>query len=477
MQDCLSEMNATGVTMCVLESMAIRIHESMSSSSRNYHSVQHVFDISHDLTDPIAILSAFFHDCIYFHVDGGLNRDQARRLRGTYKLDADGNYKFSATAEEDCGKDRPLHMVECIFGYSPGQEITPRNGLNEFLSAVIAVKELKDHLTVEQLAQIACCIEGTIPFRSADKETGRTPMDRLYSNMELARSKCALEMSDEELVKSVQRAAMLSNNDVGNFGTTDRLWFLDNTWSLLPETNQTLREQYLYTINEFHLGIFKMHGFFGFLQPKVVFHSFRGFPPEKEVAQKIEECAKNMEIGRKYIGAKLLAMSVLAAFAELTGGDAPMSLFMGDLPSRHHVSTKIEDALPTPPKENLKNCHPDVYNILANGRRTETSFDIRQSPLAAYLYGCLGDDGLQNLLQNHKMHPVCKENAMELLKALPRDVVEALAQNMMKVALSRAEMIQGVIDTLPPASKKSRSLDSIEEWINTHKEAVDVWIV
>jgi hypothetical protein len=459
MKSCLSQLNGNTITFPRLEAIAILIHESMSNSSRNYHSVQHVFDISQDIQDPIAILSAFFHDCIYVHVDGGLSRVQAKLLKGTYRYDECAQTpKFFAQSSDNknsntnMDQDSLLNMVECIFGYQPGQELTTQNGLNEFLSAIIAVRELQEQLTFEQLAQIACCIESTIPFRQVHPETGLGPLDRLYANMDEARQRFDLTLlQDEDLVTSVQRAAILSNNDVGNFGTSDRAWFLDNTWSLLPETNETLRNRYLYTIQEFQHGIFKMYGFFSFLQPSVVFQSFRGVPSEEEVGEKLEQCTMNLEIGKKYVGAKLVAVSVLAAFAELTGGDAPMSLFLGDLPSRHHVCTKIEDALPDPPKEHLKDCDQVVYNILADGRKCETSFDTRQSPLAAYLYGYLGDKKLQSLLGKIKFHPMEQENSLELLTSLPREAIQAIAVNMIKVALSRAEGIQQVLDTLPQA--------------------------
>jgi hypothetical protein len=81
-------------------------------------------------------------------------------------------------------------------------------------------------------------------------------------------------MKDEILVETVQRAACLQNLDVANFATTDRAWFLDNTWSLLPENNESLRHQYLYTVQEFQNAVFKLNGFFSFLKPNVTFQSF-----------------------------------------------------------------------------------------------------------------------------------------------------------------------------------------------------------
>jgi hypothetical protein len=453
METCLNQLDARNVTMPRLESMAILVHESMSASSRNYHSVQHVFDISRDLRDSIAILAAIYHDCIYYHVDGRLTSIQARLLAGVFQTDKSGSshmiaHRQSAThfnKTEQCD-DPLLLMVETIFGLSRGQEVTQQNGLNEFLSAVIAVRELQEHLPMNILAQIACCIEATIPFRQP--VNGSTPMEHLYRNMKKTRKVFELDLTDQQLVESVQRACILSNEDVGNFGTNDRHWFLDNTWSLLPETNESLRHQYLYTVKEFQHAVFKMNGFFGFLKPEMVFNSFQGVPCEEAISQLEEACTENLQIGKKYVGAKLLAASVLTAFAELTGGDAPMSLFMGDLPSRHHVSTKLEDSLPSPPASALEKCDSVVYSILAHGRRTETSFDIRQSPLAAYLYGWLGDEALTQVLKSKKMYPMEKDNSLELLACLPREAIENVAKNMAKVALSRSDLIRAVVKNL-----------------------------
>ena len=45
MENSLLELKASDLTISKLEEMAIFIYESMSISTRNYHSVQHVFDI------------------------------------------------------------------------------------------------------------------------------------------------------------------------------------------------------------------------------------------------------------------------------------------------------------------------------------------------------------------------------------------------------------------------------------------------
>ena len=170
-------------------------------------------------------------------------------------------------------------------------------------------------------------------------------------------------------------------------------------------------------------------------------------------------------MGQKYVGAKLLSASVLAAFAALTGGDAPLSMFVGDLPSRHHQSQSINDALPGAGDKPLFHSDDDevqdhldmlVYQILSGGRRSETSFDVKQSPLGAFLYAVVGDRGLKMILENRSLHPMTEENATELLSCLPREVVRYLAKTIATVAISRADAIMEVVDSLPVRSRTTQ---------------------
>ena len=516
LEACLGKLQVTTTThpqlLVSLERMACLIHESMSVSSRNYHSVQHVFDVAQPLDgddeDPIAIIAALFHDCVYYHVDGGLSDLQYDKLRGAIvepnqqPQDAsssmgDGSCvrretslhipMYEAHQTTPCAEDELLCLVEKVFGYQSGQKVTHQNGLNEFLSAVICVRELDAFLPRSILAQIACCIEATIPFRDVDKETGKTCMEKLFENLSQANEYVQLGLSTDERVYAVQRAAKLANSDVANFGTTDVMWFLDNTWSLLPESNEGLRRKYLYTVEQFQFAIFKMYGFFNFLQARVVFPHFQGVPSPQVLAERVANAERNLQVGRKYLGAKLLSLSVLAAFAELTGGDAPISLFMGDLPSRHRIVTKpprldtneqnsenlafVGGSHPYPPMEDggsaipnsdtlnheeKKNtnetAHPkfdsDAYEVLFKGRRSASFFDVKQSPMAAYLYRIVGDEELEAVLKDVKVYPMTTDVARALLRRLPRAAVTEVSKHMAEVAITRTDKIFAVMETL-----------------------------
>ena len=206
------------------------------------------------------------------------------------------------------------------------------------------------------------------------------------------------------------------------------------------------------TISNHPKAVFNMYGFFNFLQPKLIFSTFRGAPSQEKITELTTQAENNLELGRKYVGAKLLSASILVAFAQLTGGDAPMCLLMGDLPSRHHNSEKLEDSLPIQNFDDVKeigHCDMDIYNILSCGRRSESSFDTKQSPLAAYLYAKLGDEKLTTILKTNTMHPMDDdENARNLLATLPRESTEFLARIMATIAVSRAGAIHNLLEEL-----------------------------
>ncbi|KAL7558530.1 hypothetical protein ACA910_008124 [Epithemia clementina (nom. ined.)] len=509
LEECLKSLGVSTKThptlLSSLEGISCFIHESMSIGSRNYHSVQHVFDVAQGLDDedPISVIAALFHDCVYYHVDGGLSDLQYDKLRGVvaYQAGPISCSHLTTTATDnhhipvyqaktpdkpslDTRKDNEavlLGIVEKVFGYTQGQHVNHQNGLNEFLSAVICVRELEPFLSKAILAQLACCIEATIPFRAPNNNNnnnkdGKTCMEQLFDRMVYVNKCFDLGLSRAELIQSVQRAAHISNSDLANFGTQDVFWFLDNTWSLLPESNEGLRRQYLSSVKQFQFAVFKMYGFFNFLKAEHVFVEFQGQPPPHKLQQRVTNAERNLALGRKYVGAKLLSLSVLAAFAELTGGDAPISLFMGDLPSRASQGAAsmtttsgqagnngmrnskilsfseriVEESqfLAYPDNDTATNIDSDVYEVLSKGRRSETNFDVKQSPMAAYLYSILGDEEFLSILKEIPLHPMTSTAAWTLLRRLPRYAVVEIANHIQFVAISRTEKIVDLVDQL-----------------------------
>lgn len=65
---------------------------------------------------------------------------------------------------------RNYHSVHHIFDHDIRLKDNPVaiDGLNEYLSALMAVGQLQDHLPKELLLQIICYIQATTPFYQPD---------------------------------------------------------------------------------------------------------------------------------------------------------------------------------------------------------------------------------------------------------------------------------------------------------------------
>ena len=436
MRECLAALDCRASCQ-VLESWACCVYESMSAPSRTFHSVQHVFDVAIG-GEPIQKLAAFYHDIVYYSIDGGLNDTQSKNLCDVITVADDG--VVAITVKEF---DRNTAMTMDIFGFECGKILDPFKGLNEFLSAVLAVRSYEGHMKPFHLAQIAACIEATIPFRHPD-ETGLRPEEALFSRLEKVNEKYDLGMEEEEIVLTVQLAADLGNRDLANFSTPERAVFLSNTWNLLPESNISLRNTTVFRISDFAFALKKMTGFFQFLDPEVIYLTFR--EPKKEVliARKTEIARANIEVALRYMHCKRLSIAVVAAIAELSGGDAPLALFLGDLPERHHISTSIEDHIYVDLPEEGVHLDIRVFELLNDGRESESKFDIKNSPLAAYLYSLIGDEGLNKCLE-YAVHPMDEGNARALLKSLPPVATTTIVEACAEIAITRKDALQKII--------------------------------
>jgi hypothetical protein len=440
MRTCLEDLGYSA-PLEDLEKWSILIYESMMSPSRTFHSVQHVFDVAIG-ADSIQKLAAFFHDIIYYSIDGGLNpRCQTPILEDVID-EVDG--KVYLTAEP---LDSNTQMVLDIFGFQSGQLLDPYHGLNEILSSICAVRCYQSAVEPMHLAQIVACIEATIPFRKPDAQ-GRDPPAALFDRLNGVNDSYNLDMVPDEIVKAVQRSCDLGNRDLKNFATPERAVFLSNTWNLLPESNIPLRNVIAYRISDFAMALKKMSDFFSHLDPEVIYTHFRSTESELKVHRKRTDlAAENIRVALMYMNCKRLAIAALEAISILTGDDAPIALFLGDLPERHYISPNAENYISyVEPKENLK-LDKTVFQLLRYGRESESSFDIKNSPFGAYLYALLGDDGVE---QNLKIvaHPMDHEQAMLLLKSLPFQACNAIISACAKIAITRQEKLTSLLKEL-----------------------------
>jgi hypothetical protein len=440
------------VDMNHLEEMAIFIHESQSGDSRGYHHVGRVFEVSAG-SSPIQLLAAFFRDTVNHFIDGQLSPRQEQLLQNAF---LPNSFKVNPAIFED----DMMRMVAKVFGYEANENLEElifrwRHGMDVFLSAIVTVNFLREKLTRKQLAEVLACMEGTIPFRERE-ESGELPIDKLYHRLVQVNEEYALEFSEEELELSCQQAADLHNRYLGNFVTTDSHTYLDHLWSLLPEQYASLRRHTLYSLDDFYFAVLDMRKFTTSVEKMVTYATFRGIPPESEIQELQTLFLRNHRLGLAYLKVRTVGLGMIVAFATLTGGaQVPKSLFFGDMqPNDKAQMTCLADALPE--LESIApDCDPLVYHILSKGRVADTTFDQRNAPVSAFVYGTLGEAGLATAFE-HCVHPMTKESSWTLLESLPYPLVETVGHGVSSVAISRAGLVNAILNELAARTQQSK---------------------
>jgi hypothetical protein len=477
-----------------LEEWAIFVHASLTNESRNYHGVPHVFEISAGAA-PMQLLAAIFRDVTNHYIDGeGISEKHVELLQGvlqegTYILQSDLSSSSPSCPASSSG--RRLALVSAIFGVTPGTDMSMyqgmHKGLDVFLSAVAASRLLEDTLSLKQTAQLCSCLEATIPFRTAPGGESSSPdsvgpLDRLFGRLEQANQDFDLHMTPQEMVETVQLGADLTNRNIGNMVADDLTEFLSHTWSLLPEQNVALRQHSLFTVHDFYDAVHNMVHWVQNIEAECIYSTFRGVPDEEERMELHEQLTYNLHLAVIYLQARLLSVGVVAAFAALTGGDAPFSFFFGDAPSVNGESAQLGDGLvglsasasslalvysfpeqesgQESPAESLSDDNEvegivsqEVLNLLRGHRMIGTFFDKGNAPLAAFLYENLGDDLVSAGLELCSLD-FTEESARALLQFLPARVFRSVAKELSRFTVSRTKAIAALQEEILAAPHK-----------------------
>jgi hypothetical protein len=422
-----------------IEQLAVMVHRIMTFQSRQFHTLEHVFGFIDEGTDPHTILAAVFHDLVYYQVDGGIQAE-ARDLVTPYLILEDNRIRLDPAIPAG---DTAYQACRAVFDFRPDQEMGIYSGLNEFLSTLAMMSLLRHHLPVKDLVAVAVCIEASIPFRGPNQR-GLEVGDELERRLDGIASAGLLPLEKDEIFAMVGRAIDFANRDVKDFALGNPARFLNNTWKLLPETNSALRQSGTYTIRQYRMALGKQLGFFQSLDPAQVFHRYRGVPAEPAFARMSQGATRNLEIANAYLQAKLLAVALVEALALETGGDAPIALFMGDLPHRNPEVEKLEDHLPKNRLPVWIDQQAPVYRLLKTGRLDEPDFDLKHSPLALFLYENLQPAEWHRLVMRQDdffKERITPRQFLELCPATPRNTVAAACARMVQTRRERLETL------------------------------------
>lgn len=416
----------------VLERLAILVHKSMAADSRRYHRPDHVFALAKDAA-PLRTLAALFHDIIYYQIDEDFLPEIAQIL-SPYIREQDRHVYL---AENISPEARCVHLTREVFGFEPGQQLPPFGGMNEFLSALLMNAILQPLLPEATLVQLAVYVEATIPFR-APNANGEAFTDVVERRIARIAERDHLPIDAETRVALMKSAVVFANADVQGFAERDPGIFLDNTWKLLPESHRSLRSAELYSIRDYRRAIQGTETFLGGLDPQLVFHQYGGVPSDEEFEELVEQARTNLRIAIEYLGIKLVSMAILEALADVTGGDVPLSLFTGNPdcspgplapPSGVEPSAAFDQTSP-------------VFTLLDQGRISDIDFDIRRSPLSAFLYTYQAPAALQQMLMHAKMMFAGHLSCQEFLSRIDPAILASIADNCARAAITRRDQLR-----------------------------------
>ncbi|MDX2212631.1 MAG: hypothetical protein SFY66_05000 [Oculatellaceae cyanobacterium bins.114] len=417
-----------------LERIANLIIQTMTGPWRFFHTPDHIFEVG-GAEDAVEVLAALFHDLVYVQVDQGVSVNISCYISAFVKEESQ---QLIIREQGELRPDRMFELILAIFGFSPSQALSPMAGQNEFLSAIIAAKALEHLLSASVIAEVAACIEATIPFRSKSDE-GLSACDRLHQRLHTVNQDFALGWSEEKMVAVVQRAIRVANRDVENFASPSSAHFLDNTWNLLPETNHHLATPNSYTVHGYRTSIQKMEGFMNFLKPEVVFQQFRGEPASETYQALMEHTRRNLEAAKLYLGAKLVSIAIIEALSFRIGRDIPISTMMGELPSPDYSTPQLEHFIPEISNHYVPDTEleREVLELLEKGRNSDSSYDVKNSPIATYVVKLVGFSEVRKLIGHAKEFFKGSITAEDFLAQCNPDVVQTVSNGVIQLFRSR----------------------------------------
>jgi hypothetical protein len=248
-----------------------------------------------------------------------------------------------------------------------------------------------------------------------------------------------LGWSDLQIAEIVKRAVRISNRDVENFASTNSSHFLNNTWNLIPETNHDLKNVNSYTVHGYRVSMQKMEGFMNFLSPEIVFRRYRDEPDLKSYYKLLAQTKQNLEVARLYLGTKLTSIAILEALSFRIGRDIPLSTMMGELPQEDMPVVGLEQFLPEI-IEPLKPATPlesEVLELLDKGRTVDSSYDVKNSPVATFMVKSMGFPEMKQMLRLSKEFFQGNLTAEELITSCDSYVIETIKSAVLQLFESR----------------------------------------
>jgi len=420
-----------------IEQIAMVVHSAMESPRRHYHCSDHALYMCEGMA-PREVLAAVFHDIVYYQLDDGFPARVTHLL--TPLVGRQGN---DLLLRKTAGDDPDMQLCLELFGFEPGQSLPLFRGMNEFLSAAVAVRMLQPYLAPVDLIAVIACIEATIPFRAPEPD-GRDNIQMLADRVRaqgIKRLGIAQGPALDAFVDATMASAVrITNRDVAGFAEPNSGRFVSSTWLLIEESNAPLAAVGVYTLQDYREALSRMLSFLENLQAERVFHHYGGHPTDAEYAALTAAAAANIAFTVTFLRLKILTITVVEAMARDTGGNCPVSMFLGDMRSNFGMPERVEDYLPAGPSP--AGLDAQLLHMLEKGRPDDLSNDLAMSPLTAYVYRCLGVQGCDDALTSSRRMLKGEISPREFLLTLPPIMLQTVIDACARIAISRKDKLK-----------------------------------
>ncbi len=419
------------------EGLSYFLLKTMGSEARDYHRPEHPLDVSKNLL-PVGQLAALFHDIVYVQVDPTWEKTLAEIL---YPFVPSRTFNLDVRGELNHVTDPWLKVIVALFGFENETALVPMRGLNEFLSAVVFYKKMRNFLKPEELLRGLACIEATIPFRKADSD-GRTPADRLKARIESIQSSPEGRFFsgpvDFDLI--VKECKLLIENDLVSFGAETMSWFLSNSWNVMIENNPALRNHF-FSLSDYRKAIFGNIGFFTSLDAKNLYWTdSKNLDLSHE--KLIRRTENNLRMATEYMKAIAVSVSMVEAIAQQTGGECAYELFFGTTKkSREHSPVNMDSLIKFGPEPKITEDRLSIYQTLKNGRDMRSRFDHKTSTLSAFLYEQFSAEDFETVFVKVAQYHQGKINADECIAIFNPQLIEKVISLLEYTAFSRKQSL------------------------------------
>jgi hypothetical protein len=437
---------AADVSMAQVEDMAVRIHSAMESPQRRYHVSDHALYMCDGMTGR-QTLAAVFHDSVYYQLDKGFPARLHALLTPVVSQQGQDLLLLKPGAD-----DHALQLCLDLFGFEGGQLLPLFRGMNEFLSAVAAVRLLQPFLALSDLLAVVACIEATVPFRGPGPD-GRDCTELLAQRVRAqAQQRLGLapgEPLDDYVLGVMRNAVAIANRDVGGFSEPDPGKFVSVTWLLIEESNAPLAAVGVYTLQDYRVALTRMQHFLDGLEATRVFQRYAGVPEPDTFGSMARAAGANIGFASAFLRLKIASISIIEALALHTGGNAPVSMFLGDIQTDREQTERAENYLP--PGPDATGLDAQMLHVLEVGRPQDARNDLTVSPLTAYVYRCLGPEGCAQALAQAKRMVAGEVSPLQFLAHLHPAMLGSIIEACARIAVSRrAQLLDLRAQLCPP---------------------------